>query len=132
MKSSVGANRGTTDTRRRQSFEDGHERLRTLFAEAGRLERAEQLLNELGGKHRDLQLTCRFADEPQILLLETNLEGGSKIAIEDLPPEVLKCPAVACTAGERLVQFVKIETRLGAEHQRFAGREEIDGSQDLI
>ena len=115
-----------------QSLEDRHQLLGPLVARALGLEHAKKLLNQLGCENRYAELARGLTHQPQILLLEPDLERRREVAVDDLPAEVLKRPAVRRAAGERFVQLDDVEPGLCAEHERLARGEQVDGGQNLI
>src|SRR5262245_33440321 len=91
-----------------QFLQHRHKRLGASIAAALCFERPEQLLNELGGKDRDVQFPRGLADETKVFLLQFDLERRREVAVEDLPAEILKSPTVARAAGQRVVQLVQV------------------------
>src|SRR5262249_11169688 len=116
----------------RERLEHRDEALRAVVTAALGLERTQQLLDQLGRHDRNLELARRLADQPQIFLLEADFERRREIAFEDLRAQILKGQTVAGTAGQSLVKLFEIETGFGAEHEGFAGREQVDRGEDLV
>ena len=94
-----------------KSLEDRDELLGPLIARALGLEHAQKLLNQLGGENRYAELARGLTDQPQVLLLEPDLERRREVAVDDLPAEILKRPAVRGAARQRFVQLDDVETR---------------------